>query len=106
MLTASPSAPRTKRVTPADRPKPHFAVSSATGSDAERGDGISATVRRALRDAGYAPLRTLAACVDDGVVVLQGEVPSYYLKQIAQSVVLPVPGVRGVRNEVSVCYLT
>jgi osmotically-inducible protein OsmY len=38
----------------------------------------------------------------DGRVILQGRVPSYYLKQMAQSVTLAVVGVKSLENQIAV----
>jgi osmotically-inducible protein OsmY len=40
--------------------------------------------------------------VCDRRVLLRGQVPSYFLKQIAQAVALAVPGVRELRNDLEV----
>jgi len=56
-----------------------------------------------LRHSPYVPLRNVQCSLFDGVLILWGRVPSYYLKQIAQSLVLGMPAVREVRNELRVC---
>lgn len=66
-------------------------------------DGVLAEhVRRALRAAGYGPLRGIDVCVRAGVVRLSGCVPSYHLKQVAQAAAAAVPGVSYVCNDVEV----
>jgi hypothetical protein len=40
--------------------------------------------------------------VTEAVVVVQGVVPSYFLKQMAQAVVQRLGGIRGLRNLVEV----
>jgi hypothetical protein len=42
---------------------------------------------RALRESSYPDLRGVACGVDEGVLVLRGRVASFYLKQIAQTIV-------------------
>ncbi|MBA4187815.1 MAG: hypothetical protein C0467_07330 [Planctomycetaceae bacterium] len=59
-------------------------------------------VRIALDKTGYAWLRGVSVGTTHGVVLLQGTVPSFYLKQLAQVTVLAVPGVKLVRNELQV----
>jgi osmotically-inducible protein OsmY len=59
-------------------------------------------VERALRATGYSPLRSVEASVCGRLVILQGQVPSYYLKQLAQATAMDVPGVRELRNDVEV----
>jgi osmotically-inducible protein OsmY len=56
----------------------------------------------ALRVTGYGPLRDMEVTVHARLVVLRGAVPSYYLKQVAQTITLAVPGAHRVRNELAV----
>jgi hypothetical protein len=51
-------------------------------------DFIRLAVERQLRSSGYFPLLRVRCSIQDGVVVLHGSVPSYYMKQQAQTVVL------------------
>jgi osmotically-inducible protein OsmY len=55
-----------------------------------------------LKSSGYAQLRSLECDVEDGVVELSGCVPSFYLKQMAQVVVMRLSTVKEVRNQVLV----
>lgn len=64
--------------------------------------GLSLEVQRALRATGYLSLRGADVGAHFGVVSLQGRVPSYYVKQLAQATALGVPGVCGVHNELEV----
>jgi osmotically-inducible protein OsmY len=48
--------------------------------------------------------RQIDVCADQGVVLLQGEVQSYYEKQLAQEVVRRLDGVERVENEIEVAY--
>lgn len=59
-------------------------------------------VRCALASSAYSCLRRVVAATSGRNVVLSGTVPSYYLKQLAQTVVMAVPGVGVVRNELDV----
>jgi osmotically-inducible protein OsmY len=59
---------------------------------------VRETVDRTLADSGYTPLRCIQFDVHEGVVELSGCVPSFYLKQLAQSAVLRLEQIRGVRN--------
>ena len=59
-------------------------------------------ITQALLATGYPPLRTIEVSAFSQVVVLQGRVPNYYMKQIAQAVALNAAGEREVRNEVTV----
>jgi osmotically-inducible protein OsmY len=57
---------------------------------------------QALQASGYLLQRYVRCEVEDGVVVVSGVVPSFYLKQMVQSVLLNLRGVRAVQNEVEV----
>jgi hypothetical protein len=61
-----------------------------------------AVALQSLRDCGYSRLRSLKCEVTDGVVGLWGQVPSFFLKQLAQTVVLKLERVRAVENWVEV----
>lgn len=56
----------------------------------------------ALNRTGHGWLRRIVVTSEDGCIVLRGQVPSFYLKQIAQSIVMVVPGVARLRNELQV----
>jgi len=60
-------------------------------------------VRRVLRGTGYLALRQIDCRVENGVVQLSGDVPSFYCKQIAQTAVLALKRVRRVENCLRVC---
>jgi osmotically-inducible protein OsmY len=64
--------------------------------------GLAERVERALRATGYPPLRAVEVSVCGQLVILQGRVPSYYMKQLAQAVAMGVAGVRELRNDVQV----
>jgi hypothetical protein len=63
---------------------------------------LSGRIKRALRATGYSALRTIEVVVQGRCVVLQGLVPRYHMKQIAQVVTLAVPGVQQLCNDVEV----
>lgn len=67
-------------------------------------DHIGAAVRSALRDSGYHILSEIDCDSFNGVVILSGVVPSYYMKQIAQTVVGKLEIVTMVENNVVVEY--
>jgi osmotically-inducible protein OsmY len=64
--------------------------------------GLAERIERALRATGYGSLRGLEVTVRAGYVTLGGRVPSYYLKQVAQTAALTVPGTCNVRNDLDV----
>jgi hypothetical protein len=64
--------------------------------------GLAERVERALRASGYGALRVIEVAVQGRLVILEGRVPSYFLKQVAQATALAVPGTRQVRNNLDV----
>jgi osmotically-inducible protein OsmY len=65
-------------------------------------DEIAGRAYLALATSGYRSLRNLQVFCNNGRVTLEGQLPTYYLKQLAQSLVQRVDGVREVDNTVSV----
>lgn len=59
-------------------------------------------VHQALHSSGYRQFRNLKAYCDNGRVTLQGCLPSYYLKQVAQTIVLASAGVHDIDNDLRV----
>ena len=74
----------------------------AETSDALRRPAIRRETEACLRRSGYLALRALTCEARDGVVRLHGRLPTYYLKQVAQSVASGVAGVRRVVNHIEV----
>ncbi len=60
------------------------------------------TVRRALHETGYLELRNLSITISDDWLSLDGRVPSYHLKQLAQAAATHVPGIGCIVNTVEV----
>ena len=56
----------------------------------------------ALEETGYAMLRHVNCDFQDGVMILRGNVPSYYLKQVAQTAIQQVDGIRQIDNRLEV----
>ncbi|QJW94982.1 BON domain-containing protein [Frigoriglobus tundricola] len=69
---------------------------------AERDRCLGEHVRRGLLATGHWLLRGVSVSVRDRTVTLRGRVPSYYLKQLAQTAALAAPGLLELRNELSV----
>jgi hypothetical protein len=63
---------------------------------------IHESVKRVLKTSGYRALAGLRCRVDRGVVELAGDVPTFYLKQLAQEAVLRLDHVNQVKNRVQV----
>ena len=66
--------------------------------DLRMADGIE----RGLRATGHMPLRVVRVSVCGRVVILQGQVPRYNLKQAAQAAALGVLGIEELRNDLEV----
>lgn len=64
---------------------------------------IVSKVRESFRTCGHLSLRKLHVTVKARTVMLHGNVPSYYLKQLAQTVAGAVEGVTHVVNNTIVC---
>ena len=71
-------------------------------SDAFGRPAIRREAEARLRRSGYLALRDVACEARDGVVHLRGHLPTYDLKQVAQSVASGVAGVRRVVNHIEV----
>lgn len=59
-------------------------------------------VAEALEHTKYMPLRRVELRVHSQSVVLSGDVPSYFLKQLAQVAAMSVPSVRRLENQLRV----
>jgi osmotically-inducible protein OsmY len=63
---------------------------------------IETSIQHALESANYPPLRTLHVRESGGAIVISGNVPSYFMKQMAQAVAMAVAFDRPLRNELRV----
>jgi osmotically-inducible protein OsmY len=63
---------------------------------------LAERVACALRATGYKQLRDIEVTVQGRLVILAGRVPTYYLKQVAQTRAMAVPGAQQVRNDLEV----
>lgn len=63
---------------------------------------LIARIRRVLNSSGYAALSQIRIVVERRHVYLEGRVPTYFLKQIAQTLVLSLEDVRFVSNNLVV----
>jgi len=73
-----------------------------TAPQSERSDLLHDAVIDALRSSGYRLLGNLECKVCGDLVILTGVLPSFYLKQVAQTIAMSVDQVREVRNVVEV----
>ena len=60
------------------------------------------TLRKTLKHSGYAELSNVYVEAHEGYVRLTGQLPNFYLKQVAQSLVHKIAGVELLRNDVVV----
>ena len=65
-------------------------------------DDLRIAALKLFQSSSYTTLRRLRCEVTDAVVIVHGILPSYYLKQIAQTIVLRLEGIEGVVNLVEV----
>ena len=94
-----------KSMTQADR-----AEAAATASDDKITDkpdfvqisNIELLVQKRLSQSAYHALRELTCQDHEGIITITGTVPSYYLKQVAQTTVASIEQVGGVINRLKV----
>ena len=63
---------------------------------------VECAAQQRLRDSSYPGLRSISCAYECGMLVLSGRVRSYYLKQLAQSLVAGLQQVSRVSNRVEV----
>jgi osmotically-inducible protein OsmY len=74
----------------------------ATTGTTARERGIEEAAQGHLRRSGYLALRDIGCTCREGVVTLRGCLPTHYLKQIAQHLVVELEGVCGIINHIEV----
>lgn len=72
------------------------------GRPVQSDEHVRGLVTRLLRQSGYSTLSRLRCDVANGVVTLHGWVPSFHLKQLAQTILLNAEPIRGVDNRIEV----
>ena len=94
-----------------ENPDLRFAPSRLVDSMGNRGvpssdidDEMRLVVERHLQISDYGPVRTVRCFVVDGVAKLFGTLPSFHMKQVAQTLVSHVESVRRVENHCEVVY--
>ena len=63
---------------------------------------IQERVAMALRKTGYPIMDHISISIERNRAVLRGKVPSFYMKQVAQTTVMKINGVASVQNELVV----
>jgi osmotically-inducible protein OsmY len=74
-------------------------VAQISGPDQTR---IVDQVQNALKDTGNPSFRIIEVSLNDGAITLNGRVPNYYLKSVAQETALTVHGVWWIVNNLEV----
>lgn len=59
-------------------------------------------VQNVLSQSAYPQLREIRCQCHEGAITLQGRVPSYYLKQVAQQLIRPLPHLARIYNQLEV----
>jgi osmotically-inducible protein OsmY len=65
-------------------------------------DGTVESARGRLQSSPYSALREIVCNDRDGTLELEGNVPTYYLEQVARTLVAGVEGVTAVANRIEV----
>jgi hypothetical protein len=79
---------------------------SAVAGDLRPADArITEQAKGRLHDCRYGVWRAVSCVCRGGVLTLNGRLPSYYLKQMAQEAVAGIPGVRHIDNRIEVVAL-
>ena len=63
---------------------------------------VAEAARGHLKRSCYPQLRQVKCHFHEGVLILRGQLPSYYLKQLAQEAVMAVEGVEDLINHIEV----
>ena len=65
-------------------------------------EGVGKAAAKLLELSGYTALRQLQCEIIESMVIVRGFLPSYYLKQMAQSILQRLEGIQTVMNLVEV----
>ena len=63
---------------------------------------VERAAQKELVATGYYPLKSLNCRFSDGTLTLQGQVPSYFHKQMAQEAIRRVGSIQAIVNEIKV----
>ena len=88
-----------------DTSVPHYRSRPTAPQKLERHQAdqcLAQSIVRRLFATGYGPLFRVSVETSGGRVTLLGAVPTYYMKQVAQTAALSVPGVEALENAISV----
>ena len=77
-------------------------IEKSTDYGRDVSESVLLSAQRRLRAAGRQGLRSVECRWQDGTLVLRGKVPTYYLKQLAQSLFVADPAIETVENQIIV----
>jgi hypothetical protein len=77
-------------------------LTAAKHTDRIHAQSVEHAARLRLANTGYRTLRRVECSFRDGRIVLRGEVPSYYHKQLAQESVRNAPHIAQIVNQINV----
>ena len=63
---------------------------------------IEEQARIRLQHSPYRAIRRVSCRYEEGVLILEGRVPTFHYKQLAQTAVTQIDGVRNIVNEIEV----
>lgn len=66
---------------------------------------VQAVAQAALSACPYREVQKVTCLVSDGVLILTGTVSTFYLKQVAQTILMNIEGVNHIANALTVCPL-
>lgn len=70
--------------------------------DTNRLDTVTRRAERLLTECGYRPLCAISCTFQEGTLTLRGRVPTYYMKQVAQTLVAKLDEVHRIDNRLEV----
>lgn len=85
-----------------DIPPSEDPLPQSLGIRPARAARIRQQVQLCLESSSYSPIRALRCRVVDGSLVIQGHVPSYHLKQVAQELVRALKPIDTIVNDIRV----
>jgi osmotically-inducible protein OsmY len=77
-------------------------LTAAKQHDEAHARSVERAAGERLANAGYSILKTVNCSFRNGTMILRGEVPSYYHKQVAQESVRNAPHVTKIVNDIEV----
>lgn len=79
-----------------------LSTSRGTPTAADTDLALLLRVQKSLQQPGYQVLRTLAVHIQRGAVLVQGQVPSYFLRQVAIECIKRQAGVTKIVDQIEV----